>query len=973
MLAINPSDVIAVLKACKLEIIVAIVALLLAVIVTIAVHKLAKPGRKLIRSEAWIAFLLVAVIIVNVVIIGPMNTMASLALDSGQISEESIEESEEICLSIAEEGMVLLKNENGSLPLEKGTKLNVFGWSSTNPVYGGTGSGSVSDAYEKIDIVTSLQDAGFEVNEELVNFYTSYADTRPSVGMMGQDWTVTEPSILDYEAAGIFESAKEYSDVAVVVIARSGGEGADLPTSYDGESTYTEGGGPFGGSGVRYSSNEDDLDASKTYLELTNREKALLDRVTDDYDQVIVVINSANTMELGFLDEYDSIVGAIWTAGAGQTGFEALGEILVGDVNPSGKTVDTFVKDLTATPYFNNIGAFQYTNAEDFTVEATMFSAETQPNFVNYVEGIYVGYKFYETAYAEVRAGRMTYDYDGMVMYPFGYGLSYTTFTQEMSDLTEEDGKISFTVTVTNTGDVAGKDVVEVYYWPPYTNGGIEKASVNLIAFEKTKELKPGESQKIEISIEAEDMASYDTYGHGCYVLEAGDYSIAIQSDAHTVLDSRTYIVDQDIVYDASNPRSDDETAAVNTLSDVEGEIEYLSRADGFANYDEVTAAPENYEMTEGQLASFVNSDNYIDGIVQDESAEMPVTEADNGLTLADMSGLDYDDEKWELLLDELSVSDMDSLIANGGYSTASIASIEDPGTTDCDGPAAINNNFTGASSIGFPAATMIAATWNVDLALAFGEGIGRMADEMDVSGWYAPAMNIHRSAFAGRNFEYYSEDGLISGKMAAAAITGAAEYGVYAYMKHYALNDQETNRTSMLCTWTTEQAAREIYLKPFEICVKEGNVGAVMSSFNYVGTTWAGAHYGLQTTILRDEWGFEGFVLTDYFGGYGYMNATQAIYNGTDMMLAPMDMGTNHADLTTASDLQAARTASHHILYTIANSRAVAGGFGGLEEWQKLLVKVDVVAGLLLVVLEILAITKYRNRKKAEVTVQEG
>ena len=324
MLAINPSDVIAVLKACKLEIIVAIVALLLAVIVTIAVHKLAKPGRKLIRSEAWIAFLLVAVIIVNVVIIGPMNTMASLALDSGQISEESIEESEEICLSIAEEGMVLLKNENGSLPLEKGTKLNVFGWSSTNPVYGGTGSGSVSDAYEKIDIITSLQDAGFEVNEELVNFYTSYADTRPSVGMMGQDWTVTEPSILDYEAAGILESAKEYSDVAVVVIARSGGEGADLPTSYDGESTYTEGGGPFGGSGVRYSSNEDDLDASKTYLELTNREKALLDRVTDDYDQVIVVINSANTMELGFLDEYDSIVGAIWTAGAGQTGFEAL-------------------------------------------------------------------------------------------------------------------------------------------------------------------------------------------------------------------------------------------------------------------------------------------------------------------------------------------------------------------------------------------------------------------------------------------------------------------------------------------------------------------------------------------------------------------------------------------------------------------------------------------------------------------------
>ena len=972
MLAINPSDVIAALQACKTQITVICIALVLAIIVSIVVKKMPVAKKKLFRAQTWLCFLVVFVVAINAVVIGPMNTIVSNALGGGQISEDSIEESQATCIDIAEEGMVLLKND-GLLPMAAG-KINVFGWSSTNPVYGGTGSGSTSDAYPKIDIITGLTDAGFEVNMDLVNFYTNFRASRPNVGMMGQDWTIPEPSIDDYNAAGIFESAKNFSDTAVVVFARSGGEGADLPMSYDGMDTFSDdGSGMFGATGVRYSEYADDLDASKHYLELTNREQAMLDRVTADYSNVVVVINAANAMELGFIEEYPQIKGAIWTAGAGQTGFEALGEILSGKVNPSGKLVDTYVRDLTATPWYNNVGAFQYTNVEQFKVEATMFSPETQPNFVDYAEGLYVGYRFYETAYAESLAGNMSFDYDSIVQYPFGYGLSYTTFSQEMGDITEADGKISFDVTVTNTGSVAGKDVVEVYSNPPYTNGGIEKAAVNLVAFDKTKELKPGESDKITISIAVEDLASYDTYGHGCYVLEKGDYVISINSDSHTVLDSKTYSVASDVVYDESNPRTSDAEVATNKMQDAEGTCTYLSRADGFANYDVATAAPTNYEMTEEQLGSFINMSNFYMGMHQDDSAVMPTTGAKNGLTLKDVAGLAYDDPKWELLLDELTTADMDNLVANGGYSTPAVSSVGDPGTTDCDGPASINNNFTGASSIGYPAAVMIAATWNVDLAKAFGEGIGKMADEMNVSGWYAPAMNIHRSAFAGRNFEYYSEDGVISGMMALSAAQGAYKYKVYPYFKHFALNDQETNRTSMLCTWIPEQAAREIYLKAFEIAIKgsvnSGISAALMSSFNYIGTTWSGSYAPVQKQILRGEWGFDGMVLTDYFGGYGYMNAMQAVYNGTDIMLCPMDIGINHPSLETASDVVAARTAAHDILYTVANSRAV-NGVGGMAAWVKMVVTVDVILAVIVVLLEVVTFKKYKKRLgKVEVT----
>lgn len=971
MLSINMNDVITVLNSCRSQLIALAVCLVLAIIVTIAVLKVPKAARKLIRKEAWIAFLLAVIVIVNLIIIGPMNNMVALATGAGSISGESIREAEALCAEIAEEGMVLLKNENGALPLADSASINVFGWSSTNPLYGGTGSGSMSAEYETVTILDSLRAAGFTVNEDLAKFYTDYSAVRPTVGMWGQDWTVCEPSMDDYNAAGIFESAKEFSDTAVVVIARSGGEGADLPTSIDGSvDTFVEGGG-FGSTGVRYSANADDIDPSKHYLELSNRERQMLERVTADYTKVVVVINSANTMELGFLDEYSSIQAAIWTAGPGQTGFTALGEILAGTVNPSGKTVDTFVKDLTATPVYNNIGNFLYDNMEEHAYTTVDWISQqevtTIPSFVNYVEGIYVGYKFYETAYAEAQAGHMSFDYDGTVQYPFGYGLSYTSFTQEMGTISESDGTISFDVTVTNTGDVAGKDVVQVYYNPPYTNGGIEKAAANLVAFDKTGLLEPGASEVVTISFKAEDMASYDEKNAGCYVLEKGDYAISINQDAHTVISAQTYSVASDVVYNESNPRSTDADAATNEFDGIEGDATYLSRADGFANYAQATAAPASFSIPEEDKANFINNANYDPANYNNADDAMPTTGANNGLALTDLRGASYDDPQWDALLDQLTIGDMDSLVAYGGYSTAAASSVGKPGTVDCDGPASINNNFTGKASIGFPAATMIAATWNVDLAHAFGASIGKMADEMNVSGWYAPAMNIHRSAFAGRNFEYYSEDGVISGKMAANAVAGAETYGVYSYIKHFALNDQETNRCNMLCTWSTEQAIREIYLKPFELAVKEGGADAVMSSFNYIGVTWAGAFAPLQQNVLRGEWGFRGFVLTDYFGVYGYMNSDQGIRGGTDVCLSPMDTETNHLrDKESATGVAAARNAAHNILYTVANSRACDPEVmkGGLENWQIILIVVDVIGALLIVGLELLSIRKYKKMK---------
>lgn len=742
MLSINMDDVIKVLNSIKSQLIGFGVVAVLLIAVMIACRKQSKSKKYLIRWQAGLGMVLALAITVNLILTGPMYSMVTLATGGGKVSEENVASATQLCENIADEGIVLLDND-GTLPMAKNSKLNVFGWASTNPCYGGTGSGALSDAYPTVTLLEGLKNAGFELNTELSDFYTSYRADRPEVGMFSQDWTLPEPEAAQYTDE-MMNNAKAFSDTAMVVITRVGGEGADLPTDVS-QVTYDAG----------HSYN--DFEPGDHYLQLSKTEKDMIDLVCKNFDKVVVVYNGANAMELGWVKDYSQIKSVVWCAGTGQSGFNALGSILCGDVNPSGRTIDTFVYDLTQTPTANNFGNFTYTNMDEF--KASSFGADTIPAFVNYVEGIYVGYKFYETAAAE---GLI--DYDKTVVYPFGRGLSYTTFTQTLNSVTEADGTITVDVTVTNTGSASGKEVVEVYYNPPYTNGGIEKASANLIGFAKTSELAPGASENVTVTFKAEDMASYDTYGKGCYVLEKGDYVISINADSHTVLDSKVYNVASDIVYDASNKRESDVEVADNKFDFAEGNVTYLSRADGFANYAEATAAPADFELPTEAKATFYNNSNWNPEDFNNADDVAPTTGAKNGLKLKDMVGVDYNDAQWDTFLDQLTVSDMDSLIALGGYQSVAVSSIGKVQAIDCDGPASINNNFTQQGSIGFPSAVMIAATWNTDLAHDFGTSIGKMADDMDVSGWYAPAMNIHRSAFAGRNFEYYSEDGVLSG-----------------------------------------------------------------------------------------------------------------------------------------------------------------------------------------------------------------
>ena len=759
----------------------------------------------------------------------------------------------------------------------------------------------------------------------------------------------------------LVSDAKDFSDEAVVVLTRVGGEGADLPTDMKAK-------------GITYKNNSkdyDDFQKGESFLQLSKTERDMIDLVTSNFKKVTLVYNGANAFQFDFLSQYPQIKSVLWCPPAGQTGFSALGEVLAGDVNPSGKTSDTFLKDLTKSVSYNNFGKFEYTNMADKAAKYKGFTGDDVtaiPGFVNYSEGIYVGYKFYETASDE---GLI--NYDDTVAFPFGYGLSYTSFDQKLDSVKYKGGKVTVTATVTNTGDKAGKDVVEVYYNPPYTDGGIEKASKNLAGFEKTKELQPGESQKVTVKFDDDDMASYDYKGAKAYVLEKGDYDISIQSDSHHVIDHKAITVKDTVTYDSdSNTHNGDKTVATNQFDDVAGDVTYLSRADHFANYKEATAAPTNFKMSDKAKETFYNNSNYDPKKFDKDSDKMPTTGAKNGLKLSDMYGKDYDDADWDKLLDQLTFDDMDNLIANGGYGTQALKSVGKIQLTDADGPASLNNNFTGVGSIGFPASTAFACTWNKDLAKQFGEMIGDMAHDMHVAGWYAPAMNIHRNAFSGRTFEYFSEDSLLSGVMASSEISGAKSKGVYSFMKHFALNDQETKRTEMLCTWTNEQAMREIYLKPFEMSVKEGGAQAVMSSFNYIGNTYAGADSALLQTVLRGEWGFKGFVLTDYFGGYGYQNADQEVRAGNDSMLATTKI-TNHITDKSATSVKAMRQAAHNILYTAANSWQYANGEPKVATpiWKTAMYVAWGVVAVLVIGLEFLTIKRYLSRKKAVATIE--
>ena len=813
MLSINFDDVIGVIKTMKVHLIVLAVILAAVIVVLILAKKFPKPKRGFVRGQAGMAFLAAVIIIANLICTGPVSSMLDKVSSRAEIQASTSEAATQLVNDITAEGVVLAKNEGSVLPIASGSKLNVFGWASTNPCYGGTGSGALNTAYPTVDILKGLNDAGIETNTELSKFYTDYKADRPAVGMVAQDWTLPEPNVSLY-TDGMMSNAKNFSDTAMIVISRVGGEGADLPTDMSAvvDGSWIRRVGEIYGSshGASYYNgtyddtlNEGtDWDQGDHFLQLDNREEDLVKLVTSNYDNVILLYNGANAFELGWVKNYPQIKSVVLCPGAGQSGFEGLGKVISGEINPSGRTADTYVSSLKDAPWWNNFGDFKYTNTSELNDDPSFFDAEgTTPSFVNYVEGIYVGYKFYETA-----AKEGLINYDDAVVYPFGYGLSYTTFAQKMGDIKLNGSNLEFDVTVTNTGKTAGKDVVEVYMDPPYTNGGIEKASANLLDFAKTSEIAAGASETVSFSIPLESLASYDSLNAKCYVLEAGDYAISVNSDSHNVLDSRTYTVAQTVTYNESNKRSSDETAAVNQFDYAAGDVTYLSRANGFANYAAATAAPATTEMSDDVKSTFYNKTLYLakEAAAEDDpNAEAVTTGASNGLKLMDLRGADYDDANWDKLLDELTVDEMNTIVGLGGYQTAALKRIGKIRTNDCDGPASINNNFTGVGSVGFPCATLIAATWNKDMAHSFGDSIGTMADEMNTSGWYGPAMNIHRTAFAGRNFEYYSEDGVLSGSMAAQAVAGAQEHGVYAYMKHFALNDQEGNRNCMLCTWS--------------------------------------------------------------------------------------------------------------------------------------------------------------------------
>ena len=953
MISVEMEDVLAVLQLCKPYIIGIIAALVIGIVIMIACRRMSRGKRFLIRGEAAIAMVLAVVVCVNMICFGPMSTLIGLATGNGTLSDETNEEAAEVAEEIMEDGIVLLKNES-LLPLNETKKLNIFGWESINPAYGGAGSGGINDLYDIVSLNQGLENAGFSINQELVDFYNNYGADNPEMSIQKQSWTLPEPPVDTYSDE-LIKSAKEYSDVAVVVLSRKAGEGHnDIPMDVR-KAAYDNNSDEY-----------DDFPEGEHYLQLSQTERDMVDMVCSNFDNVIVVYNGANQFELGFADEYPQIKSVVWCPGTGNVGFNALGKVFSGEVNPSGKTPDTFIYDMTTAPWWNNAEKTEYTNLADMAVEG-MNAGTAQvyaPAFTNYVEGIYVGYKYYETA-----AQEGAIDYDKTVQYPFGYGLSYTEFEQKMGELEEKDGQISVDVEVTNTGDVAGKDVVEVYYKPPYTNGGIEKSSANLIEFAKTDLLQPGESQTVTVTFSIEDMASYDENNAKAYVLEKGDYVISINSDSHTVLDQKTYTADKDVVYKGENKRASDDTAATNVFEDAKGDVTYLSRADHFANYKEATAEPASAELGEPYVSEYHLNSNFDKTTYLNDEDVMPTTGADNGLTLADMRDADYDDPRWEKLLDQLTVDEMANMIAMAGYQTAAMDSVGKVATLDFDGPAAINNNFTGVGSIGFPIEVVVASTWNKELAQAWGECMGKISQEMGAEGWYAPGMNTHRTAFGARNYEYFSEDGVLAGNMGAKAVEGARKYGVYSYIKHFALYE---GNAKMVSVWSNEQAIREIYLKPFEISVKQGGANAVMVSWSFLGDKWTGESSNLMNTVLRDEWGFRGMALTDFFrnNGHGFMNADAALANGVDAMLSTFNGEENNvANPEHPTSVLQMRNACKNVMYTVVSSWAYDGEHEetGMENWKKAGIGIDIVIALFMAGMEVLIIRGYKKRKNAE------
>ncbi|MBS5693121.1 MAG: glycoside hydrolase family 3 protein [Bifidobacterium dentium] len=826
--------------------------------------------------------------------------------------------------TILREGVTLLKNENGTLPLEATSKISVFGQDSVDSVYGGGGAGSI-DTSKAQSLMDAFEQAGFDVNPTLTEFYTTGAGKdyrKTSTDAYGKGtFAVNEVPASAY-TDDVEKSFASYNDAAIVVIGRSGSESQDLPT--------------------------DKLASGYTYLQLDDDERAMLKMASDNFDKVVVLLNTQNPMELADLED-DSIDAVMWIGSLGQTGAGGVAEALNGTVNPSGHLPDTYAYDLKSAPSSANFGSYAIVNGTDrFT-----------SSYMAYAEGIYVGYRYYETRYEDVVLGneaRSNYDYTKQVAYPFGYGLSYTDFTWSDYSIKKADGGFDISVKVTNTGKTAGKDVVQLYMQSPYTDydkaNGIEKASVELVGYAKTDTLKAGASETVTVHVDQESMKTYDSAGEGTYIMDAGDYYLAVGTDAHNALNNilaakgkttadgmtengnaalaaKHTVHSQDNTAYAKSAATDEKIS--NQFDDVDlttydNSFTYLSRSDWTGSW------PATY--ADGKWTA---SQKFLDALTidtaQSEPEQKPTTDTDNPsygkLNASMLMDTDYADESWSALIGQMSVKELDQLVRIGGYATKSVSSTQLPATTDKDGPAGISSTLVGGESgMGYPSEIVIAATWNSDLAESFGKAIGEDSLALKVAVWYGPACNIHRNPYGGRAFEYFSEDSYLSGAMCAKVVAGAGSKGVVSTVKHFALNDQETNRMGG-AIFANEQTIRQLYLRPFEMSVRDGGATAMMASMNRIGSRWTGGHKGLMTNTLRGEWGFNGFVVTDQasYSVFAYEDLREGLEAGTDLWLnTDAGLWKLPDDDMTDGVIANMQRAAHNISYAISRSNAMNG-----------------------------------------------
>ena len=897
------------------------------------------------------------------------QTYPSSTADGGNADAKA--NGEKTVEKIADEGMVLIKNKESALPLTTAAskKITLLGRGSVDPVYGGSGSGNV-DTTTCSNPRKGLEAAGLEIDTGAYDFfnanYSKYDRQNITMDNYGNS-----TFFIGEIPASTYSFTVNSTNTAVVFISRCGGEGLDLSTNLKRDSQTSA-------SKSKINSNANTAAEVANYaddqhqLELSKEEKDMIAFAKSNYDKVVIVLNESTTMEIGDLMDDAEIDAIIWAGSPGSTGFNSLGKILAGTVNPSGKTPDIYVRDFTADPTFKNFainGSHEYSDIDESKIPTGVDSTK-KFHFVQYEEGIYVGYRYYET-----RATIEGEDwYKAQVAVPFGYGLSYTTFTKELVDTQTKSNEIVMTVKVTNSGAVAGKEVVQLYYTAPYTAGGLEKSSTVLADFAKTKLLEPGASEEVQVKVAIDEMASYDYANAKAWVLDAGDYLLQIKEDSHNV--SKKDNVALEYKYKVNSKRvlekkESDKVKVTNQFDDISA-IFKSKAADGYARLMSRNNFQETFP-TSPTIDDTFASDIQILGKSLDvlfetfdwskitvEDAKDPIIGADNGLTLSSMRGIPYEDEAWDLLLDQLTADDyknINEVINNCAYSAKGIKSI---GMSDAelhDGPQGFSTLFGKLNNVcAYMSEPLLAATFNKELAKEMGKAIGEEALALNPRyvGWYGPAMNTHRSPFAGRNFEYYSEDGVLAGKIAAEVVSGAADKGLVGFIKHFALNDQETWRTAHLATWADEQTLREIYLKPFEICVKTAKTNVkhldsegkmletemlattgVMSSFNYIGSTWAGGSRPLMHNVLRDEWGFRGVVSSD-FNLYDYMNPQQGTWAGTDLQLTWL--GTRLiTDTTSAAGRTVIREAVHNVAYALVNSCAMQGVAPGSTVWYEI------------------------------------